>query len=108
MSRFRQPYTLAFALSLLALLVGCAVYQKCGFGGCPGDAEITAEVQALFDQYTVLGPPNLLHVQTLDRVVYLSGQVATDLQRELAETVALQAPGEARLVNSIAVSYQGR
>ena len=28
-------------------LAGCATYQKCGFRGCPGDARITAEVQAL-------------------------------------------------------------
>jgi osmotically-inducible protein OsmY len=76
--------------------------------GCPGDAKITAEVQARFDQYTVLGPPNLLHVQTLDHVVYLTGQVATDLQREIAESVAFDATGGARIMSSIAVTYEGR
>jgi osmotically-inducible protein OsmY len=100
--------TLVLALVLAGTLPGCAVYRKCGFNGCPGDANISAEVQALFDQHPVLGPPNMLRVKTLDRVVYLTGQVATELQRDLAESVALQAPGEARVVNSIALTYEGR
>ena len=108
MSSPKQLYALAFALILTGSLPGCAVYRKCGFHGCPGDAKITAEVQALFDQYPVLGPPSLLRVKTLDRVVYLTGQVATELQRDLAESVAREAPGEARVVNSIALTYEGR
>ena len=95
-----QPY----ALVLTAALAGCAAYKKCGFGGCPGDAKITAEVQALFDEHPALEPPNLLHVQTLDRVVYLTGLVDTDLERQMAESVALQAAGVAKVVNSIGIS----
>ncbi len=75
--------------------------MKCGFDGCPGDAEITANVRALFSQHPVLEPPNLLNVQTLDHVVYLYGLVDTDFEREIAESVALQAPGVASVVNSI-------
>ena len=108
MSRRGYVYALTFALVLTGALSGCAVYRRCGFRGCPGDANITAEVWAGFDQHPALGPPNLLHVQTLDHVVYLSGQVATDLQREIAESVALEATGGARIVNSIALSYEGR
>jgi osmotically-inducible protein OsmY len=47
-------------------------------------------------------------VQTREGVVYLTGQVATDLQRQSAETVAGQVPGVARVVNSIALTYGGR
>jgi osmotically-inducible protein OsmY len=108
MNSLRSRYLWAVALILMGTLPGCAVYRKCGFSGCPGDAKITAEVQALFDQYPALGPPNMLRVKTLDRVVYLTGHVATELQRDLAESVALQAPGEARVVNSIALTYEGR
>jgi osmotically-inducible protein OsmY len=110
MRRLKHPYALAFVhapvfiLLLAGTLAGCAAYKKCGFGGCPGDAKITAEVQALFDEHPALEPPTLLHVQTLDRVVYLTGLVDTDLERQMAESVALQAAGVARVVNSIGIS----
>jgi len=92
-------------------LSGCAAYdayRKCGLRGCPGDAQVTAAVQALFHAHTELGPPNQLYVQTLDGVVYLSGQLATGLQREIAVALARQAPGERGVVDSIALEYNGR
>jgi osmotically-inducible protein OsmY len=104
MTSYSHPSRLAFAGILVAALAGCAVNPKCGPDGCQGDAKITANVQALFDMYPVLEPPNLLTVQTADRIVYLNGLVATDLQRDFAETVALRAPGVAMVVNGIAVT----
>jgi osmotically-inducible protein OsmY len=95
-------------LTLVGALQGCAAYRKCGLGGCPGDARITAEVTQLFQQYPELEPPNLIYVQTLDRVVYLTGQVNTDPERALAKSVALRAAGVRQVVNSINLSYQGR
>jgi osmotically-inducible protein OsmY len=96
--------SLTFAVILTGVLPGCATNPKCGSDGCQGDAQITAAVQALFDTYPVLEPPNLLTVQTADRIVFLNGLVATDLQRDMAETVALRAPGVAMVVNGIAVT----
>jgi osmotically-inducible protein OsmY len=104
MRRPNPPYALALTLALMCALPGCAVYEKCGFNGCPGDAEITAEVRALFDQHPVLEPPNLLAVRTMDHVVYLHGLVNTDSERQLAESVAHQAKGVAKVVNSIGLS----
>jgi osmotically-inducible protein OsmY len=104
MRRPNRLYALAFTLVLTGALPGCAAYKKCGFAGCPGDAEITAEVRALFDQHPVLKPPNLLEVQTLDHVVYLNGLVDTDTQRLMAESVAHQAKGVTKVVNSIGLS----
>ena len=43
-----------FIMLLAAALPGCAVYEKCGLQGCPGDAETTARVNALFDRHPVL------------------------------------------------------
>jgi osmotically-inducible protein OsmY len=43
-------------------------------------------------------------VQTLDHVVYLSGVVDTDLERQMAESVAREAPGVAKVINSIGLS----
>jgi osmotically-inducible protein OsmY len=104
MGRIKQFYSLAFALILTGALQGCAAYKKCGFGGCPGDAKITAEVDALFTQHPELEPPNLIYVQTVDQVVYLYGVLDTDFQRQMATVVALEAPGAKRVVNSIGLS----
>jgi osmotically-inducible protein OsmY len=104
MKRPSRLYALAFTLVLAGALPGCAAYSKCGLSGCPGDAEITAEVRALFDRYPILQPPNLVEVQTLDHVVYLNGLVDTDLQRQTAQSVALEAKGVAKVVNSIGLS----
>jgi osmotically-inducible protein OsmY len=102
-----KRYLGALALTMMATLPACTTYeayQKCGFGGCPGDAGITADVRARFNRHAVLQPPNLLSVQTLDHVVYLNGLVDTDLEREIAESVAREAPGVRRVVNSIGIS----
>jgi osmotically-inducible protein OsmY len=101
MRRRTQLSTLAFTIVLIG---GCAAYRKCGLGGCPGDAEITANVRAMFKEHPALEPPNLLTVQTFNHVVYLYGLVDTDLEREMAESVALQAAGVTKVVNSIGLS----
>src|SRR5882762_10316104 len=103
MSRYAQLSALTFTVILSGVLFGCAVYRKCGFEGCPGDAAIPAEIETLFSQHPALEPPNLLNVNTLDHVVYFNGLVDTDLERQMAESVALQAPGVARVVNSIGI-----
>jgi osmotically-inducible protein OsmY len=93
---------------LTGALPACAAYRKCGFAGCPGDAKITAEVRALIEHYPALNPPNSVRVQTLDHVVYLTGEVNTDLERSMADSVALAVAGVTRVVNSISLGYGGR
>ena len=110
MSRLIQLGAMTFILALAGALVGCASYgpyARCASGGCTTDATITADVQALFNRYPALEPPNMIHVQTVDRVVYLTGLVDTPLERQIAESVALDATGVARVVNSIAVNNKG-
>ena len=96
------------ALLLAAALPGCAAYEKCGFGGCPGDAEISAAVRAQFSQHPGAAPPGAVNVQTLDGVVYLYGVVDTDLMREQAGEIALQAPHVKKVVNSLGVQNAGK
>jgi osmotically-inducible protein OsmY len=98
-------YALASVLILTAILPGCATYSKCGFDGCPGDAEIAANTRALLNQRPDLGPPNSINVETLDHVVYLSGEVSAGIMSERAESIAREAPDVARVVNSIAVAH---
>jgi osmotically-inducible protein OsmY len=104
MNGHKRILALACCVLLTEALSACAVYRKCGFAGCPGDAKITASVQELFDRHPALEPPNLLTVRTLDHVVYLTGVVDTDFERQMAESVALEAAGVARVVNSIGLS----
>ncbi|HEY3729693.1 MAG TPA: BON domain-containing protein [Steroidobacteraceae bacterium] len=99
---------LILAISLGSTLSGCADYRKCGLRGCSGDAQITSKVEAALDHYPELGGPNIVRVQTLNRVVYLNGLVATDLQRDMAAEVAAQASEGAKIINSIAVTNVGR
>jgi osmotically-inducible protein OsmY len=82
------------------VLSACATFEKCGFTGCPGDAQITADVKALFAKHPELGTS--IEVQTLDHVVYLYGLVDSPLESEIAKSAALEAPGVTRVVSSIA------
>ena len=89
-------------------LQGCLSSPQCTSEECKNDAKITADVKAKLKENRELGGPNTVYVQTRGGVVYLTGQVATDLQRSTAETAAQQVPGVVRVVNSIALTFGGR
>ena len=94
------------ALLLTGALSACAghrSYEKCGNGGCSGDASITANVQGSFAQHPELEGPDQLYVKTIDHVVYLSGTVETGLHRDIAASVARDVSGVASIVNDIAI-----
>ena len=104
--RYRAVNVKVFHAPAVAVLVicgvsACAVYRKCGFAGCPGDAQITAAVEARLHEHPAVEPPNLIRVQTLDQVVYLYGVVDTELERSIAESAARETPGVVRVVDSI-------
>ena len=99
--------SLVLAFALASLIPACAAYKKCGMSGCPGDAQITAQVQALFKQHSELEIPSAIGVQTLDGVVYLTGLVDTDFERRIALSIALGAPGVTRVVNSLELRNGG-
>jgi hypothetical protein len=90
MRRLKPVYALAAILILPGLLPGCAVERKCGLNGCPGDAEIAANVQSMIDQQADVGPPNSVRVETLDHVVYLNGAVSEGNMSRTAEAIALK------------------
>jgi osmotically-inducible protein OsmY len=97
-------YSAVLVVSLSSVLSGCATLGKCSAGDCAGDATITDNVRGLLDQHPELGSPGSIDVQTVERVVYLNGQVEVGLDRNIAETLALQAPGVLKVVNSIVVA----
>jgi osmotically-inducible protein OsmY len=97
---------LAWVPLLSGALSGCALYhtyEKCGLHGCPGDAQISAQVRSQLRQRPDLEPDSIA-VQTLDHVVYLHGLVNSGLEIDTAESAARAVPGVTRVVSSIAVS----
>jgi osmotically-inducible protein OsmY len=102
-----NPLVLAFIPLCVLALQGC-VSSPCTTEACQGDAKITAAVQAKLKEHRELSAPNAVYVKTRDGVVYLSGQVTTDLQRDTAEAVTAQVAGVQQVVNSISLSYSGR
>ncbi len=99
--------TAAVALGLGGC-AGLAAWHRCGPAGCPGDAQLAAAVRTRLEEHPELRAPNVLYVQTLDGVVYLTGEVGTELQRDIAAAVAGKVPGARRVVNDLALQYSGR
>jgi osmotically-inducible protein OsmY len=104
-SYLRKLYGFSSAVILAGALAGCATYNKCGLGGCAGDAQVTSNVQTLFNQHPELGAPGEVEVQTIDHVVYLDGFAATGMERGTAGSLAQSAPGVTQVVNSITVTH---
>ena len=93
---------IAAAFIFAAALPGCAAFPKSSDPTV--DQKITADVEARFRQHPELEAPDLIDVQTINRVVYLNGTVSAGLQRDYAESVASRAPGVKKVVNSISVT----
>jgi len=93
---------LVTASIIVAALAGCAASPQPSDPAA--DQKITADVEARFRQHPELEAPDLIDVQTINRVVYLNGTVSAGLQRDYAESVASRAPGVKKVVNSISVS----
>jgi osmotically-inducible protein OsmY len=107
MKLLQQILSVALAPILAGTLCGCEAYSQCGFSGCPGDATITANVEAQFARYPPL-TANSVRIQTLNKVVYLTGQVDTDVERLLAVSVASDVADVSRVVDSISVENVSR
>jgi len=96
-----KTFAAALIMILAAALSGCAVFEKCSPENCATDAKITADVDDMFGQHAEFGPPGTVHVQTINGVVYLNGQVNSDMERQSAETLVLRIPNVKDVVNSL-------
>jgi osmotically-inducible protein OsmY len=63
-----------------------------------------AQVRSQLTAYAGLGPPDRIEVRTMDHVVYLYGLVDTEMERELAQSIAVGAAGGDRVVSLVGVS----
>jgi osmotically-inducible protein OsmY len=102
---FLAPFLLAASMACVS---ACATYAKCGLEGCPTDRKITVAVKNVISKYPSLEAPNSVRVQTSDHVVYLYGEVNTELERLTAQQAALSVNGVDRVVNSISLPNEGR
>ena len=102
--RFGFPLAIALAMVSAAAVAQDAVAQK-KCAECSSDTKITTSIQALLDRHPELGPPHSVTARTRAGVVYLYGEVDSGLERETAESIAEEAPGVARVVDSIFVSH---
>jgi osmotically-inducible protein OsmY len=103
MSKSTSRSLVAFALALSSAISGCASYQKCGFGGCPGDAQIRAKIEAQLAQHPEI-EPNAITVQTLNHEAFLYGVVSSGIEISEAKSLASHVPGVTDVVSSVAVS----
>src|SRR6516225_8791827 len=106
--RISHSLVLATALLLAMPLGGCVSSSQCVSAECQADATITAGVKEKLKEHRELSAPNMVYVQTRGGVVYLTGQVTTDLQRDTAESIAGQVPSVVNVVNNLSLSYSGR
>ena len=103
MRNLKSLFALACAVVLVGALSGCATGQSAA--DKMTNEKITAAVEARINQHPDVGPPNSVRVQTLDHVVYLSGEVSQGLMKQTAEDVARQTLGVTRVVNNVAVTH---
>ena len=96
LSVFRAGFA---AVALTAALAGCAGFPTTSVDDA--DRSITADVESQMFARSDLEP---IGVQTVHGVVYLSGVVESNHEREDAETAALEASHGAHVVNAIGVS----
>jgi osmotically-inducible protein OsmY len=96
------------AALLLATLAACSTPQKCTPTTCTDDQRLNQAVKAALYSDTAMRAPNLVYASTRDGVVYLTGTVATDLQKQSAESHARSVSGVLDVVNSISVDNSAR
>ncbi len=107
MSQLKIFSFVAIGAVLTGSVSGCAVSGARGSSNSPGDNDISAQGRAQLSQQPEFLDSNSLRVQTYGRVVYLTGQVDSDEQRELAESVTSEVAGVARVVDTITLNFPG-
>ena len=110
MLKFRKMYMVAVGLTLATALSGLATAGTCE--GCGDDAQIKAAITTSFQERPYLGAPNSIQVQTVNRVVYLSGGVSAGLiepnrRGDCASDPGRRASGEHHFGHQVTVSRNG-
>lgn len=102
-----------FAAAMIAAVFigassGCAVFEKCSPENCSTDAQINKEAGELLNQHRELGPPGTVRVQTVNGVVYMTGQVDSDFEIRNAEALVRQIANVKDVSNNLYPRSNGR
>jgi len=101
---FQSMAIVAVVVLMVGALSACSALAPCNAAACAADAKITVAVKERLGLHDALKvEPVAISVQTIGGVVYLGGVVDTELQRQVAEEVAHEAPGVTRVENRIGV-----
>jgi osmotically-inducible protein OsmY len=109
--RIRIIYLVAMSALLVGSITtvsGCASFEKCEGTYCQVDKQITTDMNEQIRLHREFGPPADFHVQTLNGVLYINGQVDTDLVSRDMEAVARQINNVRDVVNNIVVRGNSR
>jgi osmotically-inducible protein OsmY len=85
-----RTFSAAAILVIAGAASGCAVFDKCSPENCSIDKQITKDVNDLLTQHRELGPPGTVRVQTVNGVVYLTGQLNSDFEIRNTEALVRQ------------------
>jgi osmotically-inducible protein OsmY len=96
-----QTFSAVAIVAFAGALSGCAAFDKCSPENCSTDAQTQKNVSDLVDQHREFGPPGNVRVQTVNGVVYLSGQLDSDFQIRSAEAIVRQVPNVKDVVNNL-------
>ena len=107
MNRLRT-FSAAAVVALTVVLSGCAVFDKCTPENCSTDAQIKKDASDLVDQHREFGPPGTVHVQVINGVVYLNGQVDSDFAVRSAEALVRQVANVKDVENNLAPRSNAR
>ena len=95
-------------LAAAAALSACATGRVCSSQACAADAAIDARFDALLREHPALEAPNTVRAHTTNGIVYLYGQVNSDVEKSEAEELARSIGGVRGIVDSIHFPYAGR
>ena len=96
MTKIRKMYIGALGLTVATAFSTFATAGTCVT--CGDDAQIETSIKTSFHELPYLG---WVHVQTLNHVVYLSGEVSAGLMSLTAAEIANGTPSVQRVVNTI-------
>jgi osmotically-inducible protein OsmY len=85
-----RTFSAAAILVFAGVSSGCAVFEKCSPENCSTDKQITKDVNDLLSQHRELGPAGTVRVQTINGVVYLTGQLNSDFEIRNTEALVRQ------------------
>ena len=107
MNRVRT-FSSAAIIIFAGALSGRAVFDKCAPENCNTDAQIKKDTTELVDQHREFGPPGTVHVQVINGVVYLTGQVDSDFEVRNAEALVRQVANVKDVENNLSPRSNAR